>query len=260
MRRHVTTLAGVFVRSFYSPSLYLRVGASWKGLGIGYLLIAVAIWTVPDMIRQYHATAAFAESYARNLLGQIPEMKLQDGILTVKEATPRYVKDPVNGAQLIIIDTTGKTTSLESGTAKVLLTKTQIMYSQGSNNIKHDSHGRKPYLINREVLDALLDRFNKWFFPLYAVAVTAAKSILFGMVAVAGVVVGMGYARLAGSALGVFSIARIAAVAVTPSIIVYCLMELGLVHLPQWWLWALVISCVYTMFGIRSNIARRQPP
>lgn len=257
MSRRVTALVGVFARSFYSPTAYLHVGASWKGLGVGYLLVVVVVWAVPDMIRQYHATTTFAESYVRDLFWQVPEMKLQDGILLVKDATPHYVKDPVNGVQLIIIDTTGKTVSLENGAAKVLLTKTQTIYSQGSNNIKHAPHGHKPYLVNKEALDALRDRFNKWFFPMYAIAVVAAKSIMFGLLAMAGVAVGVVYARLVGSTLGLFSIARIAAVAVTPSIIVYSLMELGLVRIPQWWLWAFVISCSYTIFGIRSNIAMR---
>lgn len=257
MRRRVAALVGVFARSFYSSALYLRVGISGKGLGIGYLLIAVAVWAMPDMIRQYHATTTFAGSYARNLLRQIPEMKLQNGILTVKDATPHIVKDPVNGAQLIIIDTTGKTALLENGVAKVLLTKTEILYSSRSDNIKHVSHGHKPYLVNREVLDVMLDRFSKWFFPVYAVTALTAKSILFGLLAIAGIAVGTVYARLAGSALGIPSIARIGMVAVTPSIVVYCLMELGLVRVPQWWLWALAISCLYTIFGVRSNIAQR---
>jgi len=171
---------------------------------------------------------------------------------------PHYVKDPTNGATLIIIDTTGKTTSLENEAAKVLLTDTQAVYRRGSNNIKHAAHGHSALLISAETLGKLLAGFEKWFLPVYAVVVVGAKSILFGLLAMAGVLVGATYARLAGAALDLPSMARIASVAVTPSIIVYCLMELGLIHIPSWWLWAVAISCFYALFGIRATIMQSQ--
>lgn len=220
--------------------------------------MAVMVWSVPDMVRQYHATTTFTESYARNFLSQIPEMELHGGKLMVKGAMPHYVKDPSNGMTLVVIDTTGKVTSLENDTAKVLLTDTQTIYRQGSNNIKHAVHGHSTLLISRETLENLLAGFEKWFSPVYAVAVVGAKSILFGLLAMTGVLVGATYARLAGAALDLLSMARIASVAVTPSIIIYCLLELGLIHIPSWWLWAVVISCFYTLFGIRATIMQPQ--
>lgn len=257
MIRRAAAFMGVSARCFYSSALYRHVGASWKGLGIGYLFAAVAIWSAPDMIRQYHATMAFIESYtALKFVSQIPAMELHEGKLMVKGVMPRYVKDPMNGATLIIVDTTGKVTSLENEAAKVLLTDTQAIYRQGSNNIKHTARGHSQLLISRETLGNLLAGFEEWFFLVYAIAVVGTKSILFGLLAIAGVVMGAIYARLAGSMLSLFSIIRIATVAVTPSIIIYCLMELGMIHIPIWWMWALIISCVYTLLGVRSNIVK----
>jgi hypothetical protein len=95
--------------SFYSQRLYIDVGKRWKGYGIRYLVLLIALWSIPFAIK---IGFDFNEVFHQQLiepLSIIPTIYIQNGEATFDKPMPYFVKNRKNEV-VLIIDTTGKIT------------------------------------------------------------------------------------------------------------------------------------------------------
>lgn len=116
-------------RSFYSRRLYVDVGKRWKGLGIVYLLLVIAVLAIPLSVRM---GLEFNKTYNEQLiepLTQIPVFQIQNGDVQFDHPMPYLIKNDKNQV-IIIIDSTGKINNFtpEYPDLKILITKTTLYF------------------------------------------------------------------------------------------------------------------------------------
>lgn len=158
-------------RSFYSPQLYQEVAREWHGIGALRLLTVALIYTLMQTgqsIISISETTINAKHVFGPYLRQIPDFDIREGRLTVNEPMPLAIIEPSSGKELIVIDTTGETTSLEDHSAAILLTESRIYFKDNPITfgmwIYDGYQGSGQYI---------LDNMRKW-----VVATTISVSLL----------------------------------------------------------------------------------
>jgi len=118
------------VLSFYSSRLYVDVGKRWRKLGAGYLLLVIALASIPFALRIMYDFRVFFTNQLIIPLEKMPLLTIQNGIVSYDGTMPYFGKNQ-QGQVITIVDTTGQIT--ENATAKypqlrVLITKNQFIY------------------------------------------------------------------------------------------------------------------------------------
>lgn len=116
--------------SFFSPAFYADVGLRWKGTGFGPLLLLVALCWLAIMIHTQQAFSRFLDREAPKVLKQTPTLHIVKGEVSVDVPQPHAIVFPEAGLRFLVIDTTGGTASLKEADAKMLLTRTQLIYEK----------------------------------------------------------------------------------------------------------------------------------
>lgn len=92
--------------SFYSRRLYIDVGKRWRGFGLLYLLLAIAIGAIPYSLKM---SADFNTEFQNQLIAPIlslPTIYIQNGETKFDKPMPYLIKND-QGQVSVIIDTTG---------------------------------------------------------------------------------------------------------------------------------------------------------
>src|SRR5216117_1409089 len=92
--------------SFSSRDLYRDVARNWQGGGLMYLLLLVAMTTMPFLIRIQVGMGQWARGEASQLVNQIPPIRIRHGVVGVSRPTPLTITDS-KGTAFAIIDTSG---------------------------------------------------------------------------------------------------------------------------------------------------------
>lgn len=95
--------------SFYSKRLYIDVGKRWKGFAIRYLLLVIALWSIPFAIK---LCMDFNELYKEQILeplASIPTLYIQNGQISFDKPMPYFIKN-TKGKVALVVDTTGSIT------------------------------------------------------------------------------------------------------------------------------------------------------
>lgn len=93
-------------KSFYSRRLYVDIGKRWKGYGLVYLLLVIALLSIPFFLRM---TVSFNQSFKEQIIEPLLKMPLfyvQNGNVVFDKPMP-YLIDNDKKQTLVIIDTTG---------------------------------------------------------------------------------------------------------------------------------------------------------
>ncbi len=90
--------------AFYSPDFYRSVVYRWKGAGLLYLLLVVA---VSSLIISGIVTAQLLEfrGHLPAITAQLPVIHIADGVLTTEPEGRHEILEPETGQPLVIIDT-----------------------------------------------------------------------------------------------------------------------------------------------------------
>lgn len=113
-------------KSFYSRDLYRACARSWKGLGVLYLLLLLALSWLPSAWRTFNAMRDFAATDGRAIVDRLPIVRIAQGEMSA-EPQGRHViplvleNENQEGMVLIIDDTIDRVPSNETGAALVLL-------------------------------------------------------------------------------------------------------------------------------------------
>ncbi|MFT4058632.1 MAG: DUF1189 family protein [Legionella sp.] len=116
-------------RSFFSRSLYVDVGKRWKGLGVLYLLLVIALFSIPFFFRM---TASLNQSFREQIidpLSKIPVFYIQNGEVVFDKPMPYVISNDKN-QKVVIIDTTGKVNNFsdENPYLSILINKDKISF------------------------------------------------------------------------------------------------------------------------------------
>ena len=94
-------------KSFYSRLLYVDVGKRWRGLGIFYLLLAIAVFSIPFALRMSISLNQSFKEQITDPLSKIPVFYIQNGEVSFDKPMPYLIKND-HGQVVVVVDTTGK--------------------------------------------------------------------------------------------------------------------------------------------------------
>src|SRR6266850_121192 len=254
------------VLSFFSKSLYRDVAKHWRGTGLLYLFILLAVFWIPTIIKGQLATSAWVDGDSKEITKQIPAITISKGQVSTDVTTPYFIKDPKTGTDIAVIDTTGTYTSLENTGAKFLLTKSKLIMSKSATETQtYDLSGVQSFYVDRSRVEGWLVAAKRWFVPvLYPLAVIfsfifrAIQLLIYALI-------GLLFARMLHANLSYKTLMRLSAIAITPVLVLDLVLEFVPIHIPRWSLLGIVIALAYLFFAVKVNadaedVPEYQPP
>ena len=115
--------------AFYSSRLYIDVAKRWRGYGLRYLLLVIAILTIPlSVLVIYNFNTYFSEQMVEPIT-KIPRLYIQNGAVVFDKPMPYLIKNK-SGNVVAIVDTT---TSIDAASKlfpdlTVLITKDNLYF------------------------------------------------------------------------------------------------------------------------------------
>ena len=250
--------------SFYSGELYQDVGRMWRGVGLGYLFVAMAILQLPMAVKIHVGFSHWVESGANEVVDRIPQIAIHHGEVSTNVETPYYIPSPHDPANrvseaseyLAVIDLTGKYRSLEDVKADILLTKHSLAMRNGNQPGEvrtYDLSGVDGFSMDSARVRGWLNSARLFVAPsfygfvlLFSFIYRVAQVALYAAV-------GILFARSVNAALEYPALMRLAAVAVTPPMVLNEAVDLAQIHIPLWYLICLGMAMGYLYFGVKAN-------
>jgi len=198
----------------------------------------------------------FATAVAPTLLGQLPTITITDGEATIDAPQPVVLRDPRNGAVLAVLDA-GDETPPGSENAYVTLTKkTLVVRRPDQRDARVVRLADSPFanaVIDRERAQSALESVQRWFVLSVAYPVCllgswiyrAAEAFLYGAVA-------LRMAAWLQRALGWRACVRVAAVALTPVIVLDTVIGIMGTPPPLWPLSYFLLTVGYVYLGVSA--------
>jgi hypothetical protein len=263
MRRY--SIFHPLILSFFSKSLYRDVGKNWRGAGLLYLLLVIALLWIPTTIKSHLEFGRFIDNDAKELTKQIPAVTITNGQASTDVPTPHFIKDPKTGTTLAIIDTGDSPTETDNTSVPLVLRKTKlIMNKNASDTQTYDLSGVKSFFVDRARVEGWLVTARTWFFPaFYPVAILF--SFIFRTVQILiYALIGLGFVSILKAKLDYKSLMRLAAISITPVMVLNLLFELVKFHIPGWVVLGILIELGYLFFAVKANadedVPQYQPP
>lgn len=244
--------AVLFDRVFMKDVIY-----RWKGAGLIYLHLVVAIIWIPLTAQAEWKLHSFVEDEAATWVQGMPSVTVQDGTVYTnikREAMPWSWTPGGETEPLLVIDTTGELSSLEGRDEAVLLTKTALVTEDGPVPLDAVPF----FYVDDELTLMMLDTAVLWFPVLYylcafLVSVTwrCLQACFYGLIA-------MAMARFDSDTVGYAAGMRIAAMAITGVLYLDMVVSLLPWDIPGWGLVAFGLACAYMWWGVK--VAKEGPP
>lgn len=242
------------IMSFYSKRLYQDVALNWGGKTFLYLLLLVALsWAVHTVFYQLALTKTY-NLYGEEFFSQFPTLTIKDGKLSTPENREYMIKNPFTKEDFILIDTTGKTTSLQQTKANILVTQTEVISQTKPNETRTDV--LPPHLntviVPQEVKDYLAHYLGYAWIFIFIFSVIVAYIFRILQTLVYGIF-GKIFAALGKVPLKYAQVVQIAMVAITPGIIIRTILDIFGIMFPLEGLLFFVLAMLYLIFGIAAN-------
>jgi hypothetical protein len=257
----VTALWG----AFYSRDLYRQVVHEWKGVGLLTLVLLLTLTWIPSAVRWSRGFAEFQGAETETVIRQLPVITIDGGVMSAdppgRHAITLY-SDEKSAGMVAIIDDSLDTVPADIETEAVVLTRHEIAVIRPSRG------ERRVWTLTSELdMKVTPDDVRRVFKSLgvrlsllgYVGAVMGSlvfrllQAVAYG----AGAIV---YARRLGVTLPFAAAMRLAAVAVTPVVLIRTALWFGPWE-PAWyvrWPFGLLITAGFIAFGIRSCAEARQ--
>lgn len=235
--------------AFYSKPLYKDVAQNWRGTGLLYVLLLALICSITFTHNVYHIVDRLVEAF-KPLVAQAPTITIRSGQVSIDQAEPYYIRVPDNDEIFAIIDTTGKTASLEGTTGRVLLTKDRLIIQEGIKLQNFDLTTAKDATYTAEILQDFLVKLS---YIITAIAFPFGLALYF----ILGAIAIFCYAALAKlfiyTDISYKATCRLAAIALTPSYLLAALLSVLSFNLPYRWVIFVPLSIGYLIYAIKSN-------
>jgi hypothetical protein len=237
--------------SFFSQSFYRDVDRHWKGTGFAYLLLLLTICWIPGIIQLHVSFGNYAENEAPALIKQLPTITIVKGEASVDVAQPYEIIDPDSDKVIALIDTTGKTASLEGTDARVLLTKTEVIYKKNAIETRNYSlQDIEAFVLDQETVTGWLAILRKYIavvsFP-FAVLGSFAFRVVQALIYAA---IGILFCRMCKTDRPYMTLIRLSVMAITPVIIVSTVLDMIGVKIPFHGLVYFLAAMSYLYFAV----------
>lgn len=116
--------------SFYSSRLYVDVVKRWRGFGICYVLLLIAVVSIPLSVRMIYGFNQYFNEQMLSPIKQLPRLLVQNGEVTFDKPMPYLIKNK-SGAVVAMVDTTGKVKDMHDPMypdLTMLITKNKIYF------------------------------------------------------------------------------------------------------------------------------------
>lgn len=248
-----------FIFSFFSKSFYQDVARHWRGTGYLYIFIALLVLWIPSVIRVHLGFSRFADQQAPAFIKQIPRITIRKGELSTDVTTPYFIRAE-DGTPLVIIDTTGQYQSLDDTKAYVLLTKNKVLARDERKTSIYDLSSLDSFDFDRTRAESWLQTARTWLVPIFFPLAVLFSFIFRAVQILIYAAIGLLFTRMLNANLSYLTLMRLAAVALTPVLLLNLLFEFMPFRVPGWWLIGTLIGLGYLFFGVRSNAGSVVPP
>jgi hypothetical protein len=241
------------IKAFFSRSFYREVGLHWQGTAFGYLLLLLTSCWVPLFMHYQSVISEFIENKAPQIISQVPEITITKGEVSVEVDQPYDITDPDTGRVLVVIDTTGGTTSLEDTQALALLTKTEVIFRRSDIETRIFSLKNVDNLIVDQHVVATWAEIVRSYAALVAFPFFVILSFLYRIVqALINAAIGLLLARWCKTSLSYQALLRLAVIAITPGIIVSTVLALLDIQIPFAGFFYFIVALAYLFLGIKA--------
>ncbi len=251
--RRYTLLHPLFM-AFFSKSLYQDVGRNWKGPGLVFLFSTVALCTIPFVLLLQWELSDVLNEQAPRIVRQMPAIKISKGKVSIDKPEPYYVKDDKSGDPLIIFDTTGKVRSLAGSKAVMLVSQAAVTVRNEDGRTRTiDLSGVDDFSLDRRLLYTWIEELSKsLFFILYPLAVFFSFLIRLIEVVILALLASL-LTKSPGPPLSYRTYMRLAAVSMTPAMVLGALFNIAGSVLALWWLTSIPLTAAYLLFAVKVN-------
>lgn len=241
--------------SFYSRELYRDVRRNWKGTGFLYLLVLLALTWLPVIAKLHGVISNHIREEAPRYIEQVPMITIAKGQVSIDRPVPYTIKDPATGTPLMVIDTSGRISSIEEANAPMLLTRDRFIYRQPNRAETriYDLAAIDELTITRGDVSAWVEAFRKYFAVL-AYPVALAGSFLYRILqALLYAAIGMLFVNAMKAGFDYAVMLRLTAVAITPAVILSTLRTVAGFAVPVFPLVSFAIAMGYLYFAVKAN-------
>ena len=242
------------VLAFFSKSFYRDVGQHWRGTGLAYLLIMLALLWIPTMVKAQFGIARFVNSESKKFTEQIPAITISHGKVSTNVTTPYFIKDPDSGIPIAIIDTSGQYETLDNAPANaLLLTKSKLIMRNERETRAIDLTPVESFYVDRVRVEGWLRTGKTWFVPI-AYPLLLLFSFIFRTIQVLiYALIGLLFAHLLQATFSYKTLMRLAAAAITPILVLDLILEFIPIHIPLWSLLGIGLALSYLFLAIKWN-------
>ncbi len=257
MKKRYPMLHALYL-SFFSSDLYRDVRGNWKGTGFLYLLLLLAVTWLPVIYKIHGELSEEIRREVPKYIEQMPQITIAGGRVSIDRPVPLTILEPDGRTPFMVIDTSGRIASLGQTQATVLLTGDRIMFRrpQGAEKI-YDLAGTNAF-IDRDRADRWVQAVRRYF-PIIAYPVALAASfadrVLQMMISVA---IGLIFASMLKAPLDSAAVSRLAAVALTPAIVVSTLLLLAGIRMPASPVVFFAMGVGYLYFAVKANAGQTE--
>lgn len=254
MRRY-TNLHPLWM-SFYAREIYQDAARNWRGMGLLYLLLLLALCWIPEMVVIHERIGAWIDRETPKIIAQIPEIRIENGRVWVDADDPVLIKYPDTDTVAVIIDVTGQYTSLEHSEAFLLLTETRLFIRDtGTGEVRQfDIPENENIVITRQTLTQLMEAMKSSLsivlypvFVLIAFVYRAIQALLYGGI-------GLIFVHHFNAVLPYTTVVRLAAIAVTPAVILDTAYRVLDASIPFWTGICFLVAMCYLYFGVKVTL------
>jgi len=240
------------VLSFFSKDLYRDVGLNWKGICFGYLFIFLAICWIPIMVKIHTGFARFVKNDAPTIVEQVPEIKITDGRVSIKEPQPHFIREPDTNQIIGVIDTTGSIESPADANAFFLLTDNSIITVSNIETRSIDLSQIKSFTISGDGIMKFLHTAKKYLIIIMYPLALLSSYVYRIIQALIYAAIGLLFASTCKVTLSYGALLRLAVAAMTPCMIIKMIFGLAGVAFPCIGILYILIILAYLYFGVYS--------
>lgn len=243
--------------SFYSKPLYQDVAKEWRGLALGYLLLVIAICWLPYSYDFHRFINQFSSQMLPGIVQQFPNITIKAGQLSIDRPLPYAIKEPGNGATLILFDVAEKHPSMDKLDAYALVTQNKVMVRDDSSPVHKVTTYSLAKLDDTALTQSQIKTFGERFvlassILMYPLAVLISFVYRLLQVLIFGAL-GLVFAHLFQIKLLYKTSVRLAVVALTPMLFLSTLVDyLGLFRLAHIWLFGL-LAVGYLAYAVHAQ-------
>ena len=167
---------------------------------------------------------------------------------------PHSIKDPKSGTTFAIIDTVDTSVEANNPSVPLILTKTKlIMRKNPTETQTYDLAGVQSFYVDRARVEGWLAMARTWFFPAFYSSAVLFSFIFRGIQILIYALIGLGFAAILNAKLDYKTLMRLAAIAITPVMILNLVFELVEFRMFGWTLLGIIIGLAYLFFAVKVN-------